>query len=414
MKKASNTNNDRAPLKTIQGARILIVTPHYIPYQGGVETHVREVAVRIARLGIDVTVMSTDGNSNLPAHEYLDDVKVLRVAGYPRNSDLCFAPGIHRVIVEGDWDLIHCQSIHTLVPAMAMYGALQRRIPYLITTHMSIHSSRIRNAMRPLQWALLHPLLKRAKFLIAVSEPEAVYLRKCLGYGESVQYIPNGADLPTVLQPAPVSACSLILSVGRLDPLKGHQRVIRAFSVLLHARPNLRLQIVGMGDYEDDLRKLIQDLGISDKVLIQGIPPNRRSDMSALLSRASLVTLLSDGENNPIAVLEALGMKRPVLVTNVPGLRQFADLGVATSVPLNGTPEEVAQAMLRQLDSPLIPQDFEIPTWDNLTERISESLQCGVVIDVTKMHGSSQFYIRQILVPRRSPRNRQSSCQRLC
>jgi glycosyltransferase involved in cell wall biosynthesis len=352
--------------------RILMVTPRYFPDMGGVETHVSEVTRRLARAGADVTILTADRTGRRPASEQIDGVSIRRVRAWPAQRDYYFAPGIARVIAEGEWDIIHCQSYHTLVAPLAMLAARRANIPYIVTFHGGGHSSRLRTALRGAQWALLRPLLARATRLIAIAKFEIAlysgYLRLPL---ERFTFIPNGADLASTPHPnaAPADG-TLIVSVGRLERYKGHHRAIAALPEVLKQCPDARLRIVGAGPYEPDLRRLAHSLGVSERVEIGAIPPTNRHAMAALLRRAGLVALLSDYETHPIAALEALALGRPILVTHTSGLGELADQGFARSVPLRSSPAQVASAMLKQLRQPLLPASLQLPSWDDCAAKL--------------------------------------------
>ena len=68
--------------------KVLMVTPRFLPYTGGVELHVAEVARRVAERGHRVTVLSTDPSGELPAAEQWNGVELLRVRAWPRNGGL--------------------------------------------------------------------------------------------------------------------------------------------------------------------------------------------------------------------------------------------------------------------------------------------------------------------------------------
>ena len=67
--------------------RVLMVTPRFLPSTGGVETHVAEVARRLAKAGHDVTVLTTDVSGQLPAADRWNDVEIRRVRAWPRKAD---------------------------------------------------------------------------------------------------------------------------------------------------------------------------------------------------------------------------------------------------------------------------------------------------------------------------------------
>ena len=158
-----------------------------------------------------------------------------------------------------------------------------------------------------------------------------------------------------------------IVSVGRLERYKGHHRAISALPAVLAERPDARLRIVGAGPYETELRRLANRLGVAGRVDIGPIPPSDRVGMASALGEASLILLLSDYEANPVSVLEALGMERPVLVTYTSGLGELADRGLVRAIPLTSSDEQVAKAILAELESPLQRTHVALPSWDQCT-----------------------------------------------
>jgi len=126
-----------------------------------------------------------------------------------------------------------------------------------------------------------------------------------------------------------------------------------------------------VGPYEPTLRKLVRNVGLEKHVEIHAVPAGDRQSMAQVLSQAALVALLSEYEAHPIAVMEALALRRPVLVADTSGLREIAEQGLACAVPLNSKPEEIAQAVLQQLEHPLIPPaHLALPTWDECVRQL--------------------------------------------
>jgi glycogen synthase len=346
--------------------RVLQVSARYFPYIGGVQTHVYEVSRRLRDSGVDVTILSTDPTGQLPTEEQSDGINILRVRAWPAKRDYYFAPGIYQIITQGGWDIVHCQGCHALPAPLAMLAAWHAHIPCVVTFHTGGHSSSIRNKLRPVQWAMLRPLLARAERLIAVSKFEAELFQKRLKLpADRFVVIPNGSQLPEFAGlPARGAQGTLIVSVGRLERYKGHQRIISALPKVRAEYPDVRLRIVGTGSYGPSLRRLAQELGVADQVEIRAIPSDDRAGMASLLSQASLVTLLSEYEAHPIATMEALALKRPVLVSRTSGLAELADQGLARAIPLQSTPNEVAAAILHQLRQPMVPANIALPTWE--------------------------------------------------
>lgn len=349
--------------------RVLIVAPRYTPCpQGGIAMHIYQVGPRLARAGIDVTILATDVSGKLPAAEESEGMHILRVRAWPAKKDYYFAPGIYHIIARGSWDLVHCEGYHGLIPPLAMLAAWRANIPYVLTFHSAGDVTRLRKALRGLHRRMLRPLLARAAKLIAVSEFEAGFFRERLRLpAEKFEIILNGTghlpQVPVAAEEAHTS--SLILSVGRLERYKGYQRVIAAMPKVLELIPDAQLRIAGVGPYESALWKIARRLGVADRVEIRPFPAGDLRGAASLIASAGLVTLLSEYEAQPQAVLEALSLRRPVLVAGTSGLQEFADRGLARSIPLKSGPEEVAAAVVDQLRQPLIPVNFELRTWDH-------------------------------------------------
>jgi glycogen synthase len=345
-----------------------MVCPRYYPATGGTELHTREVARRVAAEGHHVTVITTDTTGRLPRCEEVQGVHIRRVRAWNAGSELHFAPGMYPLITRGNWDVVHCQGYHTLVPPLAMSAALRAGVPYVLTFHGGGHSSVLRNRVRSLQSRLLRPLLARADRLIALAEFELTLFGDRLGIPrERFALIPNGADLPAVDNHALVaSSAPIIASVGRLERYKGHHLLIAALPLILQARPDARVWIAGSGPFESHLRNLAERLSVVDHVDIRSIPAGDRQSMAVELSKIALLVSLSEYETQPIAVLEALSLGRPALVADTPGLSDLARRGLARAIPLDSRPHEIAAAVLAQLRDPLLPPaDLKLPTWQD-------------------------------------------------
>jgi glycosyltransferase involved in cell wall biosynthesis len=358
-----------------------MVAVRYFPFMGGVETHVYEVSRRLVQQGFEVTVVTTNPDGNLPIEETREGVQIVRVAAWPRQRDFCVSPELYRLIASRRWDIIHCQGYHTLFTPLAMLAAWRAGLPYVVSFHSGGHSSRLRNAVRGLQRRVLRPLLAHATRLVAVSNFEAGFFREKLKLSaDHFVVIPNGAQLPQLENsgetgPETADAGPLILSVGRLERYKGHQRLISALPKVLEKYPAARLRIVGGGPYEPELQKLVKSLGLEDRVAIGAISPTDRQGMAAVVNQAAVVALLSDYEAHPVAVMEALALHRPVLVANTSGLRELAERRLVRAVPLDSTPEQIAAALIAQIENPLIPAQVELPSWEDCATRLAALYQ---------------------------------------
>lgn len=341
--------------------RVLQVTPRFAPSIGGVETHVLEVAQRLPEHGIETAVLTMDETGSLTGSEIIDGVALRRLRAFPRDRDWMFAPSIPNAIRSGAWDVIHVQSYHTLVAPLAMMTAARARVPFVVTFHGGGSSSQLRQRMRHAQLRLLAPLLRRARALVAIAEFEIRDYGPIIGVSAShFAKIPNGADLPADV-PAVHGDGKLIVSVGRLEPYKGHRRVLAAFPGVLAHEPAARLWIAGAGPDEMHLRGLAHQLGVADRVEIGATD---RATMAGRLKGAALLVLLSEFESHPLAVLEAASLGVPALVADNSGMAELAQQSFARAVALDSSPAAHASAMLETMKAPRPPARPDIPTWD--------------------------------------------------
>ena len=203
------------------------------PDIGGIESHVAEVAGRLAQRGYDLEILTTDVTRKLPRTERVDGYLIRRFRAYPASRDWYFSPGLFWAALRAKYDLVHVQGVHTLVPPLAMIAAIVRRTPFLLTFHTGGNSSAFREKARRTQFKVLSPLLRRAHTLIGVSHYEARRFEEILGLPEgAITVIRNGGSLPPV-RAAVTPEPGLVVSVGRIERYKGHHKAIEALPHLL-------------------------------------------------------------------------------------------------------------------------------------------------------------------------------------
>ena len=366
--------------------RVLVVVPSFLPELGGLETSVYETTRRIAtRNNIDITVLTTDRSGRLPRKEEFEGFTVMRCRSYPKSRDYYLAPALYRTIVRSNFDLIHIQSIHTAVPIIAMMAAKRLRRPYVVTFHTGGHSSGIRHRLRYIQWRMLAPLLRDAALLVAVSRFEQrMFQRICRLESSRFRLVNNGGDLPpSALQSEAVRG--RIVSSGRLERYKGHQRVIEALPIVKQSIPDASLQILGSGSYERHLRSLIEDLHLEDSVTIESVAPSNRQRMAELLGEASVVAALSEYEGHPVAVMEALTLGIPTVGLNTAGIGDLVEDGLVEGVPKDASAPAIAQALIATLGrGGRVSATANLATWDTAAENLA-CLYTDVIAAVNSM-----------------------------
>ena len=150
---------------------------------------------------------------------------------------------------------------------------------------------------------------------------------------------------------------SVIVSVGRLVPRKGQDRLIQALPLIASTIPNVHLLLVGEGSYRKSLERLVDENKVKDHVTFIGRVPNdqlpkyfRCGDIFAMPSRSRLAGLEVEGLG--IVYLEASGCGLPVIAGNSGGAPDAVVDGV-TGIVVDGTNiNAIAAAIVRVLSDP--------------------------------------------------------------
>jgi glycogen synthase len=361
--------------------RLLYVSARYPPYVGGTEIHTAEVASRLAARGHQVSVLTTDPTHSVPFEDWRDGVRVLSVPAWPRARDWYVAPDIARVLRDEPRDLLHVQGYHTAVAPLAMSTAVRQGTPFVLTFHSGGHSSPVRRALRPMQLAAMKPLLRRARCLIGVSPFETKLFAKSLDVPASrFATIPNGTsfDQSSALSPTgaggvtatPAPALVRLVSVGRLERYKGYGKVIDALPHLVRELGPVRYTIVGSGPDRARLEARAARLGVSDLIEFVTVPAEKRSQLVALMSDASVFLSMSEYESQGMSVLEARALGVPILVAATSALADLAGEPGVWAVPARSRPEQLASAVVEVVRSPRTQHQVDLPQWDDIADRL--------------------------------------------
>jgi glycosyltransferase involved in cell wall biosynthesis len=175
------------------------------------------------------------------------------------------------------------------------------------------------------------PLLRRFRYAVAVSPGIAAQMRPWWrGRGKRLAVVPNSisAAYTARLQPdyTPPPEEPVILFLGRLDIYqKGLDRLIAAWAAVRGQVPGVRLEIIGGGSPADEARlsTLLAEHGLGeDTVTRRGrLPPDAAADR---LARCLFLAMPSRYEAWPLTALEAAACGKPVLGTDIVGLRDAA------------------------------------------------------------------------------------------
>jgi len=110
----------------------------------------------------------------------------------------------------------------------------------------------------------------------------------------------------------------LLLSLGTISKEKGHHVAVKALSRLKQKTPEVKLMIVGTGEYQTKLEKKILDLGLHNQVILTGFVDNRETAMFYNAADVYLMPTLRV-EGLPFVLLEAMSCGKPVVASRIGG-----------------------------------------------------------------------------------------------
>ncbi len=140
----------------------------------------------------------------------------------------------------------------------------------------------------------------------------------------------------------------VILMVGILRGVKGHETALQAVSHLTTKFPELVLVLAGDGPMEGYLREKAKALGVHDDVRFLGF----REDIADLMNIADMLLLTSKSEGVPQSVTQALGLGLPVVATRVGGVAELIE-HERTGILIPPTnPEATSEAVRRVIAHP--------------------------------------------------------------
>lgn len=282
---------------------------------GGIERHVRELALRMAALGHDVTVFCRAHYETHP-EAYFHGVR-LKILPSIRSKHLeaISHTALCQPFVLSGYDVVH---FHATGPSLLSW------VPRLTgrKVAVTVHGLDYRRA----KWGGFASLVLRAgawtsahcpNATIVVSQELARHYRET--YRRETVHIPNGVTPPTQrplerLRRFGLEHGNYLLSLGRIVPEKGLHTLVEAFRSW---ETDYKLVLAGDAGHADDYLERLHTLAGNDpRILFTG--PLYAEDKDEAFSNARLFCLPSELEGMPIALLEAMSYGCPTLVSDIP------------------------------------------------------------------------------------------------
>lgn len=255
-------------------------------------------------------------------------------------------------------NLKKCDLIHSHFLWSSGYAAAKLKekhdIPYVVTAHgYDIYDLPFRDR----DWReQIKYVLNTADYIITVSGSNLKCINE-LAVKTPVKVIPNGF-YSNFFYPKGLNYCrktldlpvdkKIILTVGYLVEVKGHQYLIKAMSEVIKHRKDVLCIIVGSGELKNNLERQIKKEGLENFVkLVGGRPHNEIPDW---VNACDIFVLPSLNEGNPTVMFECLGCEKPFVGTRVGGVPEIIiseDYGLLAEP---ASPKNLAEKILIALD----------------------------------------------------------------
>lgn len=240
-----------------------------------------------------------------------------RTFRYYGPSNFAYMPGMAPALAEFDPDLLHLHGIWMYTSALAARwaGAKPGRTlvisPHGMLAPAALAYSPVKK--RLVRLAFQDRCFARAAGYHATAPKEASDIGQALGDVPVVQ-IPLGVRETSAPRPDWTARARRIVSIGRLHPVKGYDRLVRAWAQVEAERPDWSLEIAGPDPvgHGAELRQLIGELGVTRAKIG---PPRFGAERDALVAGSQLFALPSLTENFASTVPEALVCGTPVLAS---------------------------------------------------------------------------------------------------
>jgi glycosyltransferase involved in cell wall biosynthesis len=347
--------------------RVVHVAIRFPPASGGGEQVVYNLAKHQVKSGHEVYVITTnllkelprEVGKNLPKKEVMDGINVIRMKTYPT-----FIPvwgygsvffGLERVLKEIKPDIVHTHSYGYFHSDKVAQLRKKSQWKLVMTSH-GFHPGRgVFRSVKNMYTKLIGvKTVKRIDYATALSESEKKVFED-LGT-KNIQVIPNGVDM-TEFKELPSGEDfrkrynikgKMILNVGRLEPIKGHEFLIKTFSQVVKDHPNVTLVVVG-DDWGEkvELEELVKTLDLKEKVVFTG--NIQFKELPEVYSASDILVMSSSHESFGIVLLEAMALRRPCIGTRVGAVPEIIEEGKTGLIVDYGNEGQLSQAILSLL-----------------------------------------------------------------
>ncbi len=356
--------------------RVGLVTSAYAPERGGLESYVENLTNALVRIGCSVEVLTQCPYGKDVAWSGGETYAGSTVRHFPdmtHTQHFRIAPSLWTYLKHAgsEYDVLHAHNFHAF-PCVA--AALASETPLVVSPHFHAvgHTFAARMLHIPYD-RIAHKIFSRAHAAICDSRAEAALLRsKYPEFDSRIRVVGTGVDSAELATIDPFELDPpIVLAGGRLVPYKRIPRIVKSFAEL---RSDATLVITGTGPDESRIRALIDELGLSDRVLMVG--QIDRAELQRWQRTASVVVSLSTQEAFGLGLAEAAVAGAWMIASDIPAHREVTSMAgdISGLVDVDATTVEVGarieEAIHRQRR--MVAQ-LGFATWDEVAALVQDT-----------------------------------------
>lgn len=357
--------------------KVLHVIETLDPGMGGPPAVAVQLSSGQAGLGHDVTLayhsMGQRTELSLRSYEWVPNFEKVRRIEFERDTGLrsLYIPSVRGQLDElvAEADVLHLHGVWEPLLWNAAVTARRVGTPYVVRPAGMLDPWSLAQKKIKKKVALMlgfRRMLDNAAYMHSLNRDERD-LVSLMGLRCPVEVLPNGVYLESVSGAPPrgtfrakfpeLGDRPFVLFLSRLHYKKGLDYLADAWRYVMQRSPELRLVVSGPDDgAEGEFRQLIKRYNLTDRVVMTG--PLYGKDKIAALSDASLFCLPSRQEGFSVAILEALAMGLPVVISEQCHFPEVAEQGVGRVVPLES--RAVGDAITQIMSDPELHRHMSV------------------------------------------------------
>jgi len=279
-------------------------------------------------------------------------------------------------------DLVHA---HAPLPCghAAMLLNAELGLPYVVSVHGLDAFSTEQVKGRAGEWCrrISQRVYHSSRRVICISERVREQVLEGLGRSCRTSVVYNGVD-PELFSPGSETSSGepLVLSVGNLIAIKGHDLLIRAVASLAPEFPELTLDIIGDGPERSRLQALARQLQVPDRVHFLG--RQSRHQVAAAMRRCTVFALPSRYEGLGCVYLEAMSVGKPAIGCRGQGIAEIIQHGSNGFLVGPDNEKELALALAMLLRDPVRRRNLGAAARDTILERLTLAQQAESLVRI--------------------------------